>query len=587
MKDTVKTQSTRTGSTIRLINSLRPYHGQMILTVISAFLKHIAVITAAALTSYSVALAMTGSFREHAKPIVIVVVLLVILRAVMYYSEMLFGHNVAYKVIRDFRIRVYDKLEELSPAYLVRHHSGQIGATLMGDIELLEWFLAHTFGSFITAFLVTIVILIMLSLIHPVLALMMLMFSIAVMLTPFIFRKDADVQGAAIRRDLAELNALSVEGVQGLREIITMNNKQRYLDKYRAAMQNLYSSQITYGKRQGRESMLMYMLIGSFSVALMLITASLVNKGVLEFSVYPVVLTLSALLFAPLIEVCAYSRNLGNVFAAADRIQGVFDEKPEVEDLGELSIEKSQGHAICFENVSFSYAEGLPEVLHNISFEIKPGQTVALAGHSGAGKTTCANLLLRYWEPLSGHVFIDDKELSSLSLSSFRSCTAAVLQDVYLFNMSIMDNIRLGAPDASDEEVYDAARRAYIDEFIKGLPDGYNTVVGERGSRFSGGQRQRIAIARALLKDPPILILDEAVSNLDAESELYIQKALREHSDGRTTLVIAHRLSTLSAADKIVLLDHGRVVGEGSHDELLAGNSYYRDLLKTQQDEYE
>jgi ATP-binding cassette subfamily B protein len=150
-----------------------------------------------------------------------------------------------------------------------------------------------------------------------------------------------------------------------------------------------------------------------------------------------------------------------------------------------------------------------------------------------------------------------------------------------------MDNIRLGAPDASDEEVYDATRRAYIDEFIKGLPDGYNTVVGERGSRFSGGQRQRIAIARALLKDPSILILDEAVSNLDAESELYIQKALREHSDGRTTLVIAHRLSTLSAADKIVLLDHGRVVGEGSHDELLAGNSYYRDLLKTQQDEYE
>jgi ABC-type multidrug transport system fused ATPase/permease subunit len=407
------------------------------------------------------------------------------------------------------------------------------------------------------------------------------------MLTPFIFRKDADVQGAAIRRDLAELNALSVEGVQGLREIITMTNKQRYLDKYRAAMQNLYSSQITYGKRQGRESMLMYMLIGSFSVALMLITASLVNKGVLEFSVYPVVLTLSALLFAPLIEVCAYSRNLGNVFAAADRIQGVFDEKPEVEDLGELSIEKSQGHAICFENVSFSYAEGLPEVLHNISFEIKPGQTVALAGHSGAGKTTCANLLLRYWEPLSGHVLIDDKELNSLILSSLRSCTAAVLQDVYLFNMSIMDNIRLGAPDASDEEVYDAARRAYIDEFIKGLPDGYNTVVGERGSRFSGGQRQRIAIARALLKDPSILILDEAVSNLDAESELYIQKALREHSDGRTTLVIAHRLSTLSAADKIVLLDHGRVVGEGSHDELLAGNSYYRDLLKTQQDEYE
>jgi ABC-type multidrug transport system fused ATPase/permease subunit len=149
-----------------------------------------------------------------------------------------------------------------------------------------------------------------------------------------------------------------------------------------------------------------------------------------------------------------------------------------------------------------------------------------------------------------------------------------------------MDNIRLGAPDASDEEVYDAARRAFIDEFIKGLPEGYGTVVGERGSRFSGGQKQRIAIARALLKDPSILILDEAVSSLDTESELYIQRALREHSEERTTLVIAHRLSTLSAADKIVLLDHGRVVGIGSHDELLDGNMYYRNLLKTQEDNY-
>ena len=576
-------KSTRISNTLRLIASIKPYHLQMTLTVVSAFLKHMATISAAALVSYAAALAMEGELGERAPEIFGLVIVLVVLRALMYYGEMFFGHNVAYQILRDFRIRLYDKLEEISPAYLVRRHSGQIGATLMGDVELLEWFLAHTFGSFIMAFLVTAVLLVCLWQIHPVIALLMLLFGALVFATPFLFRKEADEQGRVVRRDLAEVSTLSIEAIQGLRELLTLNDQARFREKYRKAMGKLYGSQILYGKRQGRETMLMQILVGLFTVILMLTAADLVQQGVLDFSLYPIALVLSALLFAPLIDVCGFARNLGNVFAAADRIQTIFEEVPEVPDEGETILQRKE-HTVCFDKVSFSYGPDLPEVLHEVSFTISPGETVALAGPSGAGKSTCASLLLRYWDPEKGSVSVDGTDLRKVSLSSLRDQAAAVLQDVYLFNISIRENIRLGDPAAADEEVVRSAEQAFADGFIRSLPEGYETIVGERGKLLSGGQRQRIAIARALLKDPPILILDEAVSNLDTENERYIRRALREQSGDRTTLVIAHRLSTIMAADKVVLLNGGEVAGIGSHEQLLAENPFYRSLLRAQQD---
>lgn len=573
---------TRMINTIRLIASMKPYSMEMGVTLLCGFAKHLANIGTSVVVSLMVSLAMQQKLHSYVKPLVIALAVCILLRTLCNYGEMFFGHDVAYKVLRDFRIKLYEKLEQISPAYLMRRHSGQLGATLMGDVELLEWFLAHTFGSFINAVLVTTLLVFVLAKIHVALALLMLGFGVFVFFTPFLMKEKADRQGYRVRETLAQSHAVTIEGIQGLREILTLNYLERYKLKNRDKMTQLYREQLDFGKRTGTENMMMQLSVGLFSVIIMLITASLVSKGVLPFSIYPVVVMLSGLLFSPITDVCGYARNLGNVFAAADRVQRVLDEKPVVRDEGSQSNTAANCHEIAFDHVSFRYGETLPEVLHDVSFTVRPGEAVALVGHSGAGKSTCGNLLLRYWDPEKGSIRIGGTDLRDMPLSNLRDITAAVLQDVYLFNLSICENIRLGRPGATDEEVKAAAQAAYAHEFIVGLPEGYDTITGERGLCLSGGQRQRIAIARAILKNPPILLLDEAVSNLDTENEKLIQRTLTEQAKDRTTLIVAHRLSTILTADRVVMLENGYLVGVGTHDELFRNNEKYRQLLQSQ-----
>ena len=240
------------------------------------------------------------------------------------------------------------------------------------------------------------------------------------------------------------------------------------------------------------------------------------------------------------------------------------------------------GLPVAFEHVTFRYAPTDPPALEDVSFAIDAGQTVALVGRSGAGKTTAAHLLLRFWDPQAGQITIDGHDIRDFELDELRRHVALVAQDTYLFNTTLGENLKLGRPEAREEEVLAAARAANVDEFAQALPDGYATLVGERGLQLSGGQRQRVAIARALLKDAPVLVLDEATSHLDAVNEAEVRQALDRLMQGRTTLVIAHRLSTIRTADQIVVLDGGRVREQGTHGELLALDGLYSHLIGSQ-----
>jgi ABC-type multidrug transport system fused ATPase/permease subunit len=285
--------------------------------------------------------------------------------------------------------------------------------------------------------------------------------------------------------------------------------------------------------------------------------------------------------YDPLRRLTDVDNTFQEAIAAAERIFELLDEEPQIQDAPDaIALDRIKGD-VAFDNVHFHYGDG-DEVLHDIDFHIAPGQMVALVGPSGAGKTSIANLLCRFYDPTHGCVRVDDHDLRQVQMLSLRRHVAVVLQDTFLFNASVRENLLYGKPDASEEELIAAAEAAYAHEFIEQLPNGYDTEIGERGVKLSGGQRQRLALARAILADPRILILDEATSSVDAEAEYLIQQALDEVMKGRTSLVIAHRLSTIRNADKIIALHDGKISEVGNHNELLARGGLYSQLYRRQ-----
>lgn len=582
------TSTGRVGSILRLAPILRRHPGRFALTVAASAGNQASGLAAAGMAAWLTGLAATGAEVSRLIPGLAMLAGLVVAKGALSWAESWVAHDLSYRIMAHLRGDIFDGLARLAPGWLLGKRTGDVAAAALADVEALEWFYAHTVAQFAVTVLTPAGAIGVLAFVDARLALVLLPFAALIVTVPFWLIRLGDRQGATLRTRLGALHAEAVDGVDGLRELVQFGRDQEFRQHLRRAGQRLNRAQLANASRVGMENGVTDGLVAAAMLAVLAVGAALVAGGSLAEARFPVAVILAGFSLMPITQITGGLRDLGVLRATASRVFTVVDTPAHVVDRpGASSSVASLGAEVCFEDVRFRYGPDLDDVLHGISFTVHPGETVALVGRSGAGKSTCANLLLRFWDVAGGRVTLGGVDIRDLTQEDLRQRVALVPQDVYLFNASIADNIRLGRPDASDAEVTEVAERALVTEFADQLPDRLATMVGERGAALSGGQRQRIALARVLLRDAPVLVLDEAVSNVDAEGETHLRRTLDSARAGRTTVVIAHRLSTIRSADRVVVLDGGWVVQEGRHESLAATHGPYRQLLASQVDAIE
>jgi len=504
------------------------------------------------------------------------------LAGILHWFESWLAHDVAYRLLHHMRVRLFQKLEALAPAYLVHRRSGDLVGLATHDIELIEYFYAHTITPVAVAILVPAAVVAALLAYRWELAAALLPFLAYGGLSPLVRRGRIDRLGARAREASGELNAHAVDTIQGLAEILAFQHVRRRGEELAVRAQAYVAARLPFLRDVARESALQEAVTALGGLAVAGVGAALVARGVLDGGTLPLLTLLAMSAFVPIWDVAQVGRQLADTLAAARRLHAVHAAPVPVTDGPGAAAVVSDAIAFELRDVVFTYPGGRRPALAGVSFRVPRGSRVALVGPSGAGKTTVAHLLLRFWDPDAGSVRLEGRDLRDQRLDQARARIALVAQDTYLFNDTLRANVLLARPDATADALRAAVAQAALDEVVSAMPDGLDTVVGERGAQLSGGQRQRVAIARAFLKDAPILVLDEATSHLDAVSERVVHDALDRLAHGRTTLVIAHRLSTVRDADRIVVLDEGRVVEAGPHQGLLARDRLYARLVHRQ-----
>jgi len=562
-----------------LVQIIKPWRRRFGIVVTSGIARVAAFIGVGIFGALAVAAVKTGSPFGY---LLVLLGLAAPLAGLLHWLESWLAHDIAYRLLAEMRIGLFRKLDTLAPAYLVRRRSGDLVALANQDIETIEYFFAHTVAPALVAILVPSTVLAALAVIAWPIALALLPFVLFAGLAPVVMRARIDRLGMQARDALGLLGAYVTETIQGLSDLVAFQAVDGRRRGFMALVRGYQRIRLELLHDLSSQTAQLEIVTGFGGLAVAVLGARLAAEHQLAATILPLLILLALASFLPISEIANVSRQLADTIASTRRYHAVQREKPAVTDGPLRPPAPTGGSAIRFEGVSFSYSGARRPALSDIWLEVPAGSTMALVGPSGAGKTTIANLLLRFWDPSAGRILIDGVDLHDFQLDHLRARMSLVSQDTYLFNDTLRANVRLARPEADEAAIHRALEQAALAEFVESLPEGLDTMVGERGVQLSGGQRQRVAIARAFLKNAPTLILDEATSHLDAVSEAQVRGALDALMRNRTTIVIAHRLSTVRDADRLAVLDHGHLVETGTHGELLARNGLYARLIRRQ-----
>ena len=490
---------------------------------------------------------------------------------------------VQYRLIRDLRNKLYSHFHYLSLSYFNKNKSGELTAVLVNDIDNMRNSLSIMFQKLFVEPINIIILMSLLFIVSTKLALIALLIIPVSGIIIFGISHSIRRRSARSQAQLAGMTSMIAETIGSMRIVKAFATKGFEINRFAKETQKYYKLMLRRDRLRfvsspvsetfGATIAALLLWVGARDV---LVIESISSEDFLRF----ILLLFS--LFQPLKNLTNVVNELQNGLASADRVFTIMDIKSDIQDVDNAAEVNDLKNSLSFDNVSFSYGDEKDKVLSNINFQINKGEILALVGPSGAGKSTLVDLIPRFYDTLGGSIKIDGKDIKKLKINSLRSLMGIVTQETFLFDDSVRANIAYGLENISDDKIKDAAIAANAHEFIKELPDGYNTIIGERGVSLSGGQKQRIAIARAIVKNPPILILDEATSSLDSESEKHVQSAIENLMSERTVFVIAHRLSTVHNANKILVLENGKIIQEGKHDELVNIDGLYKQLHKMQ-----
>lgn len=569
------------GSYKRLLTYVRPYIGRMIFGLVCMIIAAAAYLVVPWLIKNVVDKVLAEKNMYMLNLVVVSILVVFLVRGFATYGQTYTMSYIGQRVIIDIREAMFKHLQRLDQAYYDRRKTGVIMSNLTNDVAALQSAIVDNLVSFITEGVTLIGSLVSMLYLDWKLTLVTLVIVPVVLGIINIFGKRLRIAGHDVQGRIADITSLLQETISGARVVRSFAREgyevQRFEREnqrnFRAVMRatkltSLLSPLVEFSAAIAVTVILWY---GGYSV----VTGAITAGSLIAFLIYAINLS------NPVKRLSQVYGNIQKAMAAGDRVFAILDTKPEVVEKTNAIVLPEVDGRVRFDHVSFSY-DGEKKALDDFSLDVPAGRVVAIVGPSGAGKTTIANLLPRFYDATEGAITVDGIDVRDVTFQSLREQIGVVPQETMLFNATIKDNILYGRLDGTDEEVYAAAKAANALEFIERLPEGMDTLVGERGSSLSGGQRQRIAIARAILKNPKILILDEATSALDTESEKLVQEALERLMQGRTAFVIAHRLSTIKNADQIVVLREGKLVESGTHDELVAAGGLYQHLYSVQ-----